>query len=157
MLTLEKNSLSEEIEELVSLYGENRGSLLEILGAIEKKYGYISEFAQQEVARLLNIHPVEVYSFISFFSFLHSKPQGRNMVRMCKTIACNMKGADNISAVIEKELGIKFGETTKNRRVTLEYTNCLGMCDCAPAMLVNGKIHTNLDVEKAIKIINELK
>src|SRR3972149_11016699 len=96
MLTLEKNSLSEEIEELVSLYGENRGSLLEILGAIEKKYGYISEFAQQEVARLLNIHPVEVYSFISFFSFLHSKPQGRNMVRMCKTIACNMKGADNI-------------------------------------------------------------
>src|SRR3972149_7964813 len=109
MFVAEKNALSEEIESYVNKYGNDRSALLMILHEIQKKHKHISEFAQQEVARLLNIHPVEVYSVISFFAFLHSKPQGRNMVRMCKTIACNMKGADNISAVIEKELGIKFG------------------------------------------------
>ena len=129
MLVFEKNALSEEIEELVKQYGTARSSLLEILQAIQRKHKYISDFAQQEVARLLNIHPVEVYSVISFYSFLHSKPRGRNIVRLCRTISCDMTGQKNIENAVKKELGIKFGETTKDRRITLEYTNCLGMCD----------------------------
>lgn len=157
MLLLEKNALSEEIEFLVNKYGKERSALLQILQAIQKKHKFISDFAQQEVARLMNIHPVEVHSVISFYSFLHSKPQGRNIVRLCKTIICDLKGKDKVEEAIERELGIRFGETTKDNRITLEFTNCLGMCDQSPAMIVNDKVYTRLDPETAIKILNEIK
>ena len=157
MLIIEKNALSDEIEELVRIYGSERSSLLQILQAIQRNHKYISDFAQQEVARLMNIHPVEVYSVISFYSFLHSKPQGRNIVRLCKTISCDMKGKEEIETAIERELGIKFGETTKDERITLEYTNCLGMCDQGPSMIINERVYTHLNAEKAVQILHEIK
>ena len=73
MLVEEKNALTEEIENYVEEFGSERSSLLPVLQAIQRKHSYISDFAQQEVARMLDIHPVEVYSVISFYSFLHSK------------------------------------------------------------------------------------
>ena len=157
MLVLEKNALSAEIEKLVEQYGNNRPALIQILQAIQRKHKYISDFAQQEVARLLNIHPVEVYSVITFYSFLCSEPKGRNIVRLCRTISCDMAGKDAVESAVKRELGISFGETTKDKRITLEYTNCLGMCDQGPAMLVNERVYTNLDSEKAVNILNEIK
>jgi len=157
MLVLEKNSLTLEIEELVKEYGNDRSALLPVLQGIQRKHKYISDFAQQEVARILDIHPVEVYSVVSFYSFLHSKPQGKTIVRLCKTITCDLMGKDNIAKAIERELGIKFGETTRDKRITLEYANCLGMCDQGPAMLVNERVYTKITPEKAVNILNEIK
>ena len=157
MLVMERNNLSAEIEELIKIYGPEHSSLLQILQAIQRKHKYISDFAQQEVARLMNIHPVEVYSVISFYSFLHSIPQGRNIVRLCQTISCDMKGKEDVKSAVERELGIRFGETTKDKRVTLEFTNCLGMCDQGPAMIINERVYTHLNAEKVIQILNEIK
>lgn len=157
MLIMEKNTLSEEIQELVEKYGNDRTALLQILQEVQKKHKHISDFAQQEIARLLDIHPVEVYSVITFYSFLKSKQRGRNIVRLCKTISCDLQGRHDVEAAIRRELGISFGETTKDERITLEYTNCLGMCDQGPAMIVNERVYTKLDPEKAVKILNEIK
>jgi NADH:ubiquinone oxidoreductase subunit E len=156
MLIEEKKFIYEEIENYVNKYGSDRSSLLPVLQAIQRKHSYISDFAQQEVARLLDIHPVEVYSVISFYSFLHSNPRGRNIVRLCKTIACDMKNKNAVTEAIQRELGIKFGETTTDNRITLEYTNCLGMCDQGPAMIVNERVYTKLNPEEAISILNEI-
>ncbi|MEI7811131.1 MAG: NAD(P)H-dependent oxidoreductase subunit E [Ignavibacteria bacterium] len=157
MLVLDKNFLTEEIENLVSAFGKGRDSLLPILQSIQRKHKYISDFAQQEVARLLDIHPVEVYSVISFYAFLRSDPQGCNIVRLCKTITCDMSGKEAVAKAIERELGISFNETTKDKRITLEYANCLGMCDQGPAMLINDKVYTRLTPERAVNILNEIK
>lgn len=157
MLVMEKNSLTEEIEKMVEKYGDSRSSLMPILQDIQRNHKYVSEFAQQEVARLLSIHPVEVYSVISFYSFLNSEPKGRNIVRLCQTITCDMIGKENVAKAIERELGVKFGETTKDNRITLEYANCLGMCDQGPAMIVNDKVYTKLTPEKAVEILNQVK
>jgi NADH:ubiquinone oxidoreductase subunit E len=157
MLVLEKTSITEEIENLIEQYGKDRTALLPVLQALQKKYRYISDFTQQEVARLLDIHPVEIYSVISFYSFLSYKPQGKNIVRLCQTITCDMTGKELVASAIERELGIKFGETTKDMKITLEYANCLGMCDQGPAMLVNEKVYSNLTPEKAVQILNEIK
>ncbi len=157
MLVTEKNSLTEEIEKLVENYGNSRSALLSILQEIQKRHSYVSDFAQQEVARLLDIHPVEVYSVISFYAFLNSTPKGRNIVRLCRTITCDMHGKDNVAKAIERELGIKFGETTKDKKFTLDYANCLGMCDQGPAMLVNDQIYSKLTPERAVEILNDIK
>jgi NADH:ubiquinone oxidoreductase subunit E len=156
MFIEEKNSLSEEIESYVNQFGKNRSSLLPVLQSIQRRHSFVSDFAQQEVARLLDIHPVEVYSVISFYSFLHSRPRGRNIVRLCQTISCDMKNKDAVVDTVQRELGIKFGETTRDNRITLEFTNCLGMCDQGPAMIVNERVYTKVNPEKAIKILNEI-
>ena len=157
MLELERNPLSEEIENLVKQYGSDRPALLQILQAIQKKYKYISDFAQQEISRLLNIHPVEVYSVITFYSFLYSEPKGRNIVRLCRTISCDMAGKNKVESAVKRELGISFGETTTDGRITLEFINCLGMCDQGPAMVVNDKVYTHMNPEDAVNILNEVK
>jgi NADH:ubiquinone oxidoreductase subunit E len=157
MLIEEKTSLAEEIESLVKKYGEDRSALLTILHEIQVRHRYISEYAQQEVARHLNIHPVEVYSVISFYAFLNSEPKGRNIVRLCKTISCEIKGKVAIEKAIERELGIKIGETTRDKKFTVEYANCLGLCDVAPAMSINDRVYTRLTPEKAVQLLNEVK
>ncbi len=124
---------------------------------MQKKYKYISEYAQQEIARYLDIHPVEIYSVISFYSFLNTKPKGRFIVRLCRTITCDLAGKDVVANAIRRELGIDFGETTKDNRITLEFANCLGMCDQGPAMLVNDKVYSRLTPEKAVEILSNLK
>jgi len=157
MLVMEKNALTEEIEGLVKKYGATRSSLLPILQELQKKHQHISSFAQQEVARLLDIHPVEVYSVISFYHFLKPNYVGKNIVRLCKTIACDIAGKDSIAKALERELGIKFGETTKDGKIMLEYVNCVGMCDQGPAMIVNDKVYSKLTPEKAVEIVSKLK
>ena len=157
MLILEKNAMTEEIEQLVIKYGNNRSSLLPILQDIQRKHKYIPDFAQQEVARLLDIHPVEVYSVITFYAFLNTTPKGKNIVRLCQTISCDMQGKKDVAKAIERELGIKFGETSKDNKFTLEYANCVGMCDQGPAMIVNERVYFKLTPEKAVQILSEIK
>jgi len=157
MLVYEKNAMSEDIELLVAKYGSERSALMQILQDMQRKYKYVSDFAQQEIARLLNIHPVEVNSVISFYSFLHSEPCGRNTIKLCQTISCDMAGKEKIEQALQRELGISFGETTPDKKFTLEHTNCIGMCDQGPALLVNEKVYTRLDPEKAVNILKEVK
>ena len=156
MLVLEKNSITEEIEALVVKHGSERSALMPILQAVQSKHRYIPDFAQQEIARLLDIHPVEVYSVISFYSFLHSEPQGRNIVRLCRTIVCDMAGKSEVEKAVLRELKINAGETTKDNKITFEHTNCLGMCDQGPAMMVNDKIYTKLTPETAVEILKKV-
>jgi [NiFe] hydrogenase diaphorase moiety large subunit len=68
-----------------------------------------------------------------------------------------MANKSKVVQAIERELGIKFGETTKDNRITLEYTNCVGMCDQGPAMIINDRVYTKLDPEKAVNFLNEIK
>jgi NADH:ubiquinone oxidoreductase subunit E len=157
MLLAEKNAMIEEIELLVEKYGKERSALLSILHDIQTKHRHISEYAQQEVARLLDIHPVEVYSFISFFAFLNSEPKGRNLVRICKTISCDMVGKTAVVKAIERELGVEIGGTTKDNKFTVEYANCLGLCDQGPAMAINDRVYVKLTPEKAVQLLNEVK
>jgi NADH:ubiquinone oxidoreductase subunit E len=157
MLIEEKTSLVKEIEEFVKLYGKKRSSLLPILHELQNKYRFISDFAQQEIARQLGIHPVEVYSVITFYSFLNTEPKGRNLIRICQSVTCDMHGKENVVKAIERELGIKIGGTTKDNKFTVEYANCLGLCDQGPAMAINDRVYFKLTPEKAVKLLNEVK
>ena len=153
----EKYIRSEFILELVKKFGKERSALLPVLQEIQKKFLYIDEHSQQEVARLLNIHPVEVNGVISFYAFLYDTPRGRNTVRVCKNIICNYHGSREIAKALCSELGIGFDETTKDGKVTLEYANCFGMCDKSPSMLVNDQIYEKVNKETALNLIRDLK
>ncbi len=157
MFSYEKEKLSEDIVSIVNKYGKNRTSLLPILQSVQEKHHFISETAIQEIADLLGIHPVEVYGVATFYSFLNPDQKAVFKIRLCQTISCEMQGKEKIKNVLENELGIKFGETTKDNRFSLEFVNCLGMCDQGPALLVNQKVYTKVTPEKVKEIIDECK
>lgn len=136
---------------------DTRSALLPLLQKIEDKKGCISDFNMQEAADKLGIHPVEVYSVVTFYSFLNVKKKGRNIIRVSNCISSVMAGSKKIISAFEKELKIKVGETTKDNKFTLEKTSCIGMCDQAPAALINGKLLGKLTPKKVKQIVKQLK
>jgi NADH:ubiquinone oxidoreductase subunit E len=157
MLVSEVNALTAEIEMLSEKHGTTREALLPILQDVQINHGHISDFAQQEIARILNIHPVEVYGVITFYSFLSTEAKGKFAVRLCQTISCDLANKDAIARVLEKELEIRFGQTSADKKFSLEYINCMGMCDQGPAMLINEKVYTKLTPHKISEIIKTYK
>lgn len=157
MLKTERENLMDDIRAIADKHGRQRAALMPILQEIQRNYHYISDFAMQAVADLLSIHPVEVHGVVSFYSFLKEKPQGRFVIRLCRTISCDMAGKDRIARQLENDLGIKFGETTPDGNFTLEWANCLGLCDQGPALLVNDKAYTHVKPENVHEILESCR
>jgi len=149
--------LKNAITKIVNSHGCERDSLLPILIDINNKYCYISTEAMIEVSSLTNIPIGEIHGVVSFYSFLSIKKRGKYIIRLCKTISCDMADKDKIVRVLEKEVGVKFGETSEDGLFTLEFTNCIGMCDNPPAMLVNDEVYGGLTPEKVVEIIDSYK
>ena len=145
------------IENLVEKYGKKRESLLPILKGIIEEERYLSEERMLEVAKALDISGAEVYGTASFYSFIDLKPRGKHIIRVCKTIVCDMKGKNEVIKTIKDCLGINVGETTTDGMFTLLQTNCIGQCDHAPAMLIDGEVYNELNAEKVRNILKEYK
>lgn len=143
------------VKELAEKHGRNRESLMPILQAIVKKHNYLTDDAMVAVATELDISAAEVFGTASFYTFLDTEERGKNVIRVCKTITCSMKGKNDIIATLEDLLKIKMGQTTPDKRFTLLETNCIGWCHKAPAMLINDTPYTDLSTEAVIDIIKE--
>ena len=124
--------------------GANRHELLELLKSRQRTAGYISEESMREIAAGLNLPLNEVFGVASFYSFLDLKPQGRHVIRICKSLPCFLKDAPMIIAAVGRAIGIKPGEITADGLFSFEVTNCIGACDQAPAMLIDDEVHGNL-------------
>jgi NADH:ubiquinone oxidoreductase subunit E len=103
----------------------------------------------------LDLSTSEVYGVSTFYSFLSTKPLGKNVIRICKSVPCYLQGSRMIVQSIENEIGIKPGEATRDKKFSLELTNCIGACDQAPAMMVNQSLHGNLTPKKISRILKQ--
>ncbi|MBF0407983.1 MAG: NADH-quinone oxidoreductase subunit NuoE [Candidatus Riflebacteria bacterium] len=157
MLAIEKDQLKNDIWEIAKKFDNHRSGLMPVLQHIQRKYRYISSEAMQEAADAFRIHPVEVHGVVSFYSFLSTDKKGKYIVRLCRTISCDMAGKRDIARQLENDLKIKFGETTKDGLFSLEFTNCLGMCDQGPAMMVNEEVFTKVTPEGVADIIENYR
>lgn len=143
------------VKELVEKHGRSRNSLMPVLQGVVQKERFLSEEAMIAIARELELSAADVYGTASFYTFLDTKPRGKNIVRVCKTISCHMSGKDEIMKSLEEALKIKVGETTHDNKFTLLSANCLGWCHKGPVMLVNDDVYPELNPQKAIEIIEE--
>ena len=147
--------IKELVKGLADKHGRKRESLLPILQGIIAEERYISDVAMTEVARELDMSAALVYGTATFYSFLDTKPRGKYVIRVCRTITCDMKGKKQIVKTLEDLLKVKVGETTKDNKFTLLETNCLGWCHKGPAMLINDEAYTELTDEKVSEIIGD--
>lgn len=136
---------------------KKRGDLLVRLKQAQENLGYVSQDFMAEAAKSLNISVSEVYGVATFYSFLSTKPLGKNVIRVCRSVPCYLKGSQMVIESVEKEIGIKPGEVTPDGRFSFELANCIGVCDRAPAMLVNHDVHGNLTTRKISKILKSYR
>jgi NADH-quinone oxidoreductase subunit E len=99
----------------------------------------------------------QIYSASTFYEEFTIRPVGRNIVRICRGVVCHSRSSMDLLGRIKEHLGIDEGETTEDGLLTLMESSCIGQCDGAPAMMVNGIVHRDLDAERAIGIIEDLR
>lgn len=143
------------VKDLADKHGRTRESLLPIMQGVIERESYLSEHSMVEIAREIDIPAADVFGTATFYSFMETKPTGKYIIRVCKTITCAMKGKGQILFAIQDMLKIKLGETTPDKQFSLMETNCLGWCHKAPAMLINNDVYTELTPEKVRDILTK--
>lgn len=148
-----------KVEELVKkeaeIHGHKRESLMPILQAVVRSERFLSEEAMVAIARELDISTADVFGTASFYTFMDTVPKGKNIIRVCKTITCHMKGKDAVIAALEDLLKIKLGENTSDGKFSLLQANCLGWCHKGPVMLINDEVYPEVTPESAVEVIQE--
>ncbi len=129
------------------------GAALPILHALQAEFGYLPEETLPLVADALNISRAEIYGVATFYHDFHLEPRGKHTLTLCRAEACQSMGAVALAERAKALLGVDFGETTANGRVTLEQTFCLGLCACAPSAMVDGKPVARLTPGKLDEIV----
>jgi len=154
---MEETDLKARIEKIAQRYPERRSALLPALFLAQKKYGYLTKEALEEVASILGLPPVQVYEVATFYTMFNKKPVGKFHVQVCTNVSCSLLGSEMIVDCLEKKLGIKVGETTKDNSFTLTEVECLGSCGTAPMMQINDAYYENLTEEKIEDILKKLR
>ncbi len=150
-------NLGKAIKDICQSCGNDHTRMMDIVRAVQEKFGCVSSEAMDLIAKEVSCHRVEVEGVISFYAFLSNKPKGEVVIRLCDDIIDEMKGSRRVAEAFKEELGVDFGETTPDGKITLELTPCIGMCDQGPAAMVNDTVITYLSSDDAREIVKSLK
>ena len=146
-------------DEIITRYPSDRkrSAVLPALYLVQRQQGYITANAMRYVAQLLEITPADVEDVVSFYTMFYTKPVGRFVLQVCRTLSCALNGAERVTEELASKLGLNPGETDSTRTFTLLEVECLGACDRAPVVMVNDSWHECLKPEDAAKLVDDLK
>jgi NADH-quinone oxidoreductase subunit E len=145
------------VEELATRYPEKKAALLPAMHLIQaERGGWFSDETIRDTAELFDVPDVHVRGMVGFYDMFHSQPVGRHVVRLCKTLACKLRGSDELRAHIREHFGVDNGETTEDGRFTFKCFECLGHCSTAPMMLVDEEKYENLTPAKLDDVLRGL-
>ncbi len=147
-----------EFPKLLSRYpADHKGAaMLPLLRLCQELQGHISEQAMDLVAKKLGQPPARAREVATFYYQFHTEPHGRHLIEVCTNIGCSLCGAENVLGYLEKKLGIKAGQTTSDKRITLRETECLASCGTGPMLAVNDKYLENLTPQKLDELLAKL-
>lgn len=138
---------------IIATHQTREGPLLPILHALQDHFGYVDAKAVPALADALNLSRADVHGVVSFYHDYRAKPAGQHVLKLCRAEACQAMGSERLAGELERALGIAFGETTPDGRVTLEAVYCLGNCALSPAAMIDGKLHGRIDTARAVNLV----
>jgi NADH:ubiquinone oxidoreductase subunit E len=147
----------EKMRRIIAEYRGERGALVPILQEINSTYNYLPENALRYVSQEMDIPLSLIYRLATFYNAFSLKPVGKHKITACLGTTCHVKGAPRIVETLERELGIKTGDTTEDMNFTLDTVNCVGCCGLAPVMTVGEDLHGKVTQAKLIKIIEQYR
>ena len=145
--------LIEMLQQKIASAEHPRELAVDVMFALQRHYGYLSDEALEAAAQLLGMTPLELEELATFYDFIYREPVGKYVLHVCDGVVCWMNGYGRIIDYLAKRLGIRIGETTEDGLFTLLPTACIGYCDLSPAMLVNGRPYGPLTPEKIDEIL----
>lgn len=144
------------IDAEIAKYPRKRGALLPALHVVHDELGHVSPDTARELAEIFEIRPVEVMEVVSFYNMFFASPQPRHHVHVCTNLPCSLRGARGLLAALERHLGVDESGNTPDGRIHLGHEECLGACAYAPMMRVDDRYHEDLDVERAVAVLDAL-
>jgi formate dehydrogenase subunit gamma len=144
------------VQEIIVAHRNMEGPALPILHAVQEALGHVPESAIPMIADALNISRAEMHGVVTFYHDFRREPAGRHVLKLCRAEACQAAGGHAIEERIRQKLGIGFGETSADGRVTLDAVYCLGLCATAPSAMVDGRLVGRLDPAGADRIVAEV-
>jgi formate dehydrogenase subunit gamma len=150
-------SVQEVVESIVESHRDSVGALLPVLHDIQDRLGYVPEESLPWVAGALNLSRAEVHGVMSFYHDFRNSPAGRHKIQVCRAEACQSMGARELEQHAIKRLGIGFGETTGDGKITLEAVYCLGNCACAPSLRIGDQLHARVDSAAFDRLLDSLE
>jgi NADH-quinone oxidoreductase subunit E len=147
------------LDEIITRYpaDRRRSAVLPALYLVQHQQGYITASAMQHVALVLGITPADVEDVVSYYTMFYTKPVGRFVLSVCRTLSCALNGAERVTEEICTKLAIKPGETDATGTFTLREVECLGACDRAPVVMVNDAWQENLAPGDAGRMLDDLR
>lgn len=146
-------NLPDLVHSVVDAHRHLRAPLLVVLQEIQDRIGYLDHDVIPLVAAELNLSRADVHGVVSFYRDFRTEPAGRLTVRVCRAEACQSVGGEQLMAGLERELGIKAGQTTPDGSTTLDSVFCLGNCALGPSGQINGRVHGRLDLDRVRDIM----
>jgi formate dehydrogenase subunit gamma len=139
---------------IVERHRHRDGPLIEVLHEVQESFGCIPTGAVAVIARGLNLSRAEVHGVVTFYHHFRTRPPGRHVLQICRAESCQAAGGRAIEAHAKARLGIDFGQTTADGRVTLEAVYCLGLCACSPAAMLDDEVHGRVTRESLDAIVD---
>jgi len=154
---LKAKPAKQKVKSVLERYQRDGGMLVAILQDVQAEYNYLPKEALVEVSQGLDIPLTQVYSVASFFKAFSLKPRGHHLINVCLGTACHVRGAVRILEEIERRLGIKAGETTKDLKYTLETVNCVGACALGPIVIIDGEYSGQMKTDKVKNLLGSYR
>jgi len=131
--------------------------LMNILHEMQERHGYISEHMLKQISVEQDIPIARLYGVVKFYTMFHTEPQGKYVIEICGSPSCVLSNGVRLEKFLENEIGAGIGETSKDGLFSLYKTSCIGCCDEAPAMLINGEPHTKMTVERLKLVLGKIR
>jgi NADH-quinone oxidoreductase E subunit len=147
----------DRINQELKKYPVKKPGVMAALYIGQEQNGYISNEVIEEVAKILELTPEEVYGVVTFYTMYHQKPMGKHHIQVCTNVSCMLRGAYEIWDQVKEKLGIDNLEVTEDSNFSLEEVECMGSCGTAPMIAVNEEYYENLNTEKVASILESLK
>jgi NADH:ubiquinone oxidoreductase subunit E len=160
VINLAKDNLTQEdvepkLKEIFANYKGERSELIPILQDTQAAFRYLPAAALSEIARFLHISESTVFGVSTFYAQFKLTPLGKKIVRVCRGTACHVRGASKVLSEMEKQLGIKAGETTDDLEYTLETVACIGACALAPTMTIDNETFGKMTTKKVAEVLGD--
>jgi NADH-quinone oxidoreductase subunit E len=155
-----KNEILAEVrDKYLPRYPSKQAATLPALHMVQDRIRHVPHEAIRDIAELLDLSPAEVHDTMSFYGFFRDKerPLGKTRLWVCRSLACALRGGDDLLVDICQKLNIKPGDTTNDGKITVEPAECIGVCEGAPAVLLDDAGHMDVTPDKVDALLAELK
>jgi NADH-quinone oxidoreductase E subunit len=148
-----------KFDEVVKRYPAERrkSAILYALYLVQQQQGYVSRAGMRLVAQQIGCTPAEVEDVVSYYTMFYTKPVGKYVLNVCRTLSCALRGAERVTEELSAKLGIHPGQTDSTNTFTLIEVECLGACDRAPVVMVNDDWHEALSPDRVGQFVDDLR